>query len=39
MLLGFLGKDLRMHNLAYARRIDYAYAGLFFCVWAAAQKP
>ena len=28
-ILGFLDKDLRAHNLACARKLDYAYVGLF----------
>ena len=39
VFLGLLGKRLCMHNLAYARRLDYAHVGLFLCAQAATQKP
>ena len=29
VFLGFLGKDLRMHDLAYTRRLDFVCADLF----------
>ena len=38
VFLGFLGKNLRTHNLARVRRLDYASASFFLCVQAAAQK-
>ena len=31
VFLGFLGKNLRTHNLACIHRLDYEYAGLFLC--------
>ena len=39
VFLGFPGKNLRMHNLACVRKLDYVHAGLFLCVQVAAQKP
>ena len=35
MLLGFLGEDLHTHNITCARKLDFAYIGLFLCAWAA----
>ena len=29
MFLGFLGRNLHTHNLAFARRLGYAHAGKF----------
>ena len=38
VFLGFLGKNLRTHNLARVRRLDYVCVGLFLQAQAIAQK-
>ena len=39
VFLGFPGRNPYAHNLAYARRLDYAHAGLFMCAHELAPKP
>ena len=39
VLLKFLCQFPRIHNPFYARKLDYAYAGLFMCTHDPAQKP
>ena len=39
VFLGFLGKRLRMHNLSYVCKLDYAHAVLFLCAQAASRNP
>ena len=39
VFLGFLGKRLRMHNLSYVCKLDYAHAVLFLRAQAVARNP